>query len=304
MRRTVSAIEVAHVAKRFGRHVALRDVSLDVPEGSIFGFLGPNGAGKTTTLRGCMGLTRFDAGTARLLGLDPWHDRVELHARLGFLPSGMGVYGRMTGEEMLDYTAGLGGRSSDRRQLRTRALEAVQLANADLGRSVVDYSKGMRQKLAIVQALQHRPQLLLMDEPSEGLDPLIQHAVYDLLRELRSDHGTTILFSSHTLSEVDALCDRVAIIRQGALVVESSLDELRAQRPRIVRLATADGSIPDLGDSFTHVRRDHLGRQVFETRCSADQIIAALSAVALDDVVVEEPSLEDIFRSYYGGTEG
>lgn len=296
----MNAIRIQHVAKRFGRHVALRDVSLDVPAGSIFGFLGPNGAGKTTTLRGCMGLLRFDAGEARLLGLDPWADRVALHARVGYLPSGMGVFGRMRGIDMLDYAASLGGRAPGRTTLRDRVLGAVRLSTGDLQRPVVDYSKGMRQKLAIVQALQHRPELVLMDEPSEGLDPLIQHAVYALLRELRDD-GVTVLFSSHTLSEVEALCDRVAIIRDGALVVESSLDELRTQRPRIVRIATSSGEVPTFDARFEPLERDHLGRYVVQTRAEPDAIIAALGEAKLADVVIEEPSLEDIFRSFYQG---
>lgn len=294
----MNTIEVQHVAKRFGRHVALRDVSLDVPAGSIFGFLGPNGAGKTTTLRGCMGLMRFDSGSARLLGMDPWHDRVALHARIGYLPSGMGVFGRMRGIDMLDYAATLGGTDPGRRRLRAQVLDVVELSEADLHRPVVEYSKGMRQKVAIVQALQHAPELILMDEPSEGLDPLIQHGVYDLLRTLRDD-GATILFSSHTLSEVEALCDRVAIIRRGELVIESSLDELRMQRPRVVRIALEGGAAPQLAGAFEADGRDHLERFVFYTRATPHEIVDALAGLPLTDVVVEEPSLEDIFRSYY-----
>lgn len=298
-----SAIQIRHVAKSFGRHVALRDVSLEVPEGAIFGFLGPNGAGKTTTLRGCMGLMRFDSGEASLLGLDPWRDRVELHRSVGYLPSGMGVFGRMRGIEMLDYAAKLGGADAGRTALRGRALDAVELSAADLRRPVVDYSKGMRQKIAIVQAFQHAPRLLLMDEPSEGLDPLIQHSVYELVREL-SAGGTTVLFSSHTLSEIEALCEQVAIIRRGELVIEATLDELRAQRPRIVRIAQAEDATTQAIDDFVFVRTDHLGRAVFSTSLEPERIVAALAHLrGLTDVVIEEPSLEEIFRSYYAGSD-
>jgi ABC-2 type transport system ATP-binding protein len=296
-----SAIQIRHVAKAFGRHVALRDVSLDVPEGAIFGFLGPNGAGKTTTLRGCMGLMRFDSGEATVLGLDPWRDRVELHRDVGYLPSGMGVFGRMRGVDMLDYAARLGGRGDGRTSMRRRALDAVQLSDADLRRPVADYSKGMRQKVAIVQALQHAPRVLLMDEPSEGLDPLIQHGVYELVRELR-DGGATVLFSSHTLSEIEALCDQVAIIRRGELVIEATLDELRAKRPRVVRIEQADGATTAAIDGFDFVRVDHLGRAMFSTRLEPARIVEALGQLTgLTDLVVEEPSLEEIFRSYYAG---
>jgi ABC-2 type transport system ATP-binding protein len=293
------AIDVQHVAKSFGATEALVDVSLAVEPGAIFGFLGPNGAGKTTTLRALMGLIRFDAGEARMLGLDPWCNRVELHQHVGYLPGGMGMYAHMTGRDMLDYTASLATGAGARAPLRPIALEALELADRDLDRPVQDYSKGMRQKLAMTSAMQHDPELLLMDEPSEGLDPLVQHAVYELLRD-RAAQGRTILFSSHTLSEVEALCDRVAIIRAGRLVIEASLDELRAQRPRVVRVAVADpAALAGLDERFHRQPDDHAGRAVFEVTAPPREIVATLARLPLDDVIIEEPSLEQIFRSYY-----
>ena len=313
------AIDVQHVAKSFGSTQALVDVSLAVEAGAIFGFLGPNGAGKTTTLRGLMGLTRFDSGRARMLGLDPWRDRVELHQRVGYLPGGMGMYARMTGRDLLDYTASLARRPGHRpgaaarptsgtptstSPMRRPALDALQLSERDLDRPVRDYSKGMRQKLAMTSAMQHDPELLLMDEPSEGLDPLVQHAVYELLRA-RAAAGRTILFSSHTLSEVEALCDRVAIIRVGRLVIEASLDELRAQRPRIVRVAVSDtATLAHLDERFRRQPDDHATRAVFEVTAPPGEIVAALAPLPLTDVIIEEPSLEQIFRSYYATPTG
>lgn len=298
------AIDVVHARKRFGRVEALADITLRVPAGSVFGFLGPNGAGKTTTLRGLVGLLRFDAGTARVLGKDPWSDRVEVHEHIGYLPGDMGMYPRMRGIDVLDYAASLTRGSGRSSPLRARVLDALQLSDRDLRRPVRDYSKGMRQKVAITQAMQHDPQLLMMDEPSEGLDPLVQHAVYELVRE-RAAAGRTVLFSSHTLSEVEALCDRVAIIRAGRLVVEGPLDELRTARPRVVRVSVSDPHQLEELDQARFVRQpnDHAGRAVFHVTSPPDELIAALGALSLQDVLVEEPSLEDIFRSYYEGSD-
>ncbi|MBC7462610.1 MAG: ABC transporter ATP-binding protein [Thermoleophilia bacterium] len=297
------AIDVQHVAKRFGSTHALTDVSLQVRCGDIVGFLGSNGAGKTTALRGLMGLIRFDSGTARVLDLDPWHDRVALHTRIGYLPSGMGMYARMTGRELLDYTASLAHGSGAASPLRRTALDALEMSDTDLARPMEQYSKGMRQKVAMIQALQHDPELLMMDEPSEGLDPLVQHAVYELLRA-RAAAGRTILFSSHTLSEVEALCDRVVIVRSGVTVIDASLSELRAQRPRIVRLAVRDAgdALDHLGPAYVRQLDDHAGRAVFEVTAAPDAIVAALAHLHVTDLLIEEPDLEHIFRSYYGVT--
>lgn len=298
------AIDAQHISKSFGSVHALRDVSLNVPQGSVFGFLGPNGSGKTTMLRGLMGLMRFDGGSATLLGLDPWRDRVRLHARLGYLPSGSGVYARMTGLQMLDYVASLATGAGTKSPMRAQVLDALRLSASDLERPVHDYSKGMRQKLAIVQAMQHDPELLLMDEPSEGLDPLVQHSIYAYMTE-RALQGRTILFSSHTLSEVEALCDRVAIIRDGTLVIAATLDELRATRPRVVRIATGDPEgFAHFPTSFERQDDDHAARAVFHVRATPDEIVGALAQVHLDDLIIEEPSLDHIFRSYYASDTG
>jgi ABC-2 type transport system ATP-binding protein len=295
------AVDVRHARKRLGTVDALRDVSLSVPRGTIFGFLGPNGAGKTTLLRALVGMIRLDGGTASLLGMDPWRDGVRLHAQIGYLPSGAPSYARMRGVDALAYTASLASDASTATVLQAEILDALALTRAELQRPIRDYSKGMRQKLAITQAMQHDPQLLLLDEPSEGLDPLVQHGFSDLLRA-RADAGRTVVFSSHVLAEVEAMCEQVAIIRQGELVVESDLESLRAQRPRIVRLRVRDAAqLESLDDSFTRGPDDHAGRIVYEVTSSPDSIVAALAAVELDDLLIEEPSLEDVFRSYYSG---
>lgn len=300
----MNAIEIKGVSKTFGKFVALKDISFTIQPGVIFGFLGPNGAGKTTTLRGCMGLMKFDTGSSKMLGMDPWKDRVKLHEKVGYLPSGVGIYRNMSGYDLLNYISLLGSEENNRRSsLRDKALEAVELSHTDLNRHVSNYSKGMRQKLAFVQAVQHSPELLLMDEPSEGLDPLIQSAVYEFLREL-SNEGTTIMFSSHTLSEVEELCDQILIIRKGEVVVEASLDDLRHKRPRIVKLSSPDIELLKSSHGLSFVSKDHLGRSIFETTLQPNEIISLLAKFTLDEVIIEEISLENIFQSYYQEGQG
>lgn len=295
----MTALTAHRVSKRFGDVAALSDVTLEVPGGSIFGFLGPNGAGKTTFLRGLIGLMRFDHGDVRVLGLDPWSDRVDLHERVGYLPSAMGMYSRMSGEEVLDAAAALTSGPGRRSPLRSRLLDALELSARDLARPVSDYSKGMRQKVAITQAVQHDPQLLLMDEPSDGLDPLVQHAFADLLRE-RAAAGRTALFSSHTLSEVDAICDHVAFIRSGTLVSQSAIEDLQGRSARHLRVSVDDPrSLDTLTARLERLADDHTGRATFRSELPADELVALLATVSLRDLLVEEPTLDDLFRAYY-----
>ena len=177
-----AAIEIEALVKRYGGHVALDGVTLRVPVGTVYGFLGPNGAGKTTTMRILLGLLRADAGVARLLGHDPWSDGLQVRGRVGYLPSGAGLYRRLTGRQLLDYFSGL-----DRTPpvLRPDLCDALRLGDADLDRPVRSYSKGMRQKLGIIQALQHDPALAVLDEPTEGLDPLVQDGFVEILTARR-----------------------------------------------------------------------------------------------------------------------
>ncbi|HEX5825924.1 MAG TPA: ABC transporter ATP-binding protein, partial [Candidatus Limnocylindrales bacterium] len=190
---------------RGGGHAirALEDLTLEVREGEIFGFLGPNGAGKSTFIRLLLGFLHATSGRARVLGLDIARDSVEIRRRVGYLPGGIALYDGLTGERHLDYLAELSGRPS---VLRASLCDRLELTERTLRRPIRDYSRGMRQKIGIVQALQHDPELAILDEPSEGLDPLMQRAFYDILDE-RKAAGRTIFFSSHVLSEVERVCD-------------------------------------------------------------------------------------------------
>ncbi|MFL5679602.1 MAG: ABC transporter ATP-binding protein, partial [Chloroflexota bacterium] len=225
----MDAIETRGLTKRYGHRrrpglpggkrggktlVALDDLAINVRHGEIFGFLGPNGAGKSTTIRLLLGYLHATAGSASVLGFDAARDSVEIRRRVGYLPGGIALYDALTGERLLDYLGRLTGRPPVR---RAELLDRLELSEASLRRPVRDYSRGMRQKIGIVQALQHDPELAILDEPTEGLDPLMQRAFYEILEELRAS-GRTIFFSSHVLSEVERVCDRVAIIRGGRLV--------------------------------------------------------------------------------------
>src|SRR3954447_11354775 len=213
---------------------ALDDLTIGVVEGEIFGFLGPNGAGKSTTIRLLLGFLHPTAGSGRVLGLDIVRDSVAIRRRTGYLPGGIALYDSLTGEALLDYLA----RLSDRPPVRRADLcDRLELSRQTLRRKVRDYSRGMRQKIGIVQALQHDPELAILDEPSEGLDPLMQRAFYDILDRLKAA-GRTVFFSSHVLSEVERVCDRVAIIRRGRLVAVEDVASMlaRARRQGVLRV--------------------------------------------------------------------
>lgn len=298
MRTPEAVIEAAGLTKYYGRRRGIEDVTLSVPAGEIFGFLGPNGAGKTTTIRVLLGFIRAQKGGARVLGRPP---RQTDRSRLGVVPGELSLFERMTGAHLLDYLESLTGRPAIRRDA---LLERFALSRADLGRPIRHYSRGMKQKLGIVQALQHDPELLIMDEPTEGLDPLMQQEFYSLLGELRAQ-GRTVFVSSHILYEVERTCDRVAIIREGRLVATERIDAVRQRLVRRVEVHFAGASeaaafAPPAGVTVDHREGSHVSMRVPLEHVNA--VMRALAARALTDVVWERPSLEDIFLAYYRET--
>jgi beta-exotoxin I transport system ATP-binding protein len=302
----VSAIATVGLTKRYGGGlqlpgqsdrdvVALDDLTIEVRSGETFGFLGPNGAGKTTLIRLLLGFLHPTTGSARVLDLDVARAGVAIRGRVGYLPGGIALYDALSGTELLDYLGSFYGRPP---ALRGRLLDGLQLAARDLRRPIRDYSRGMRQKLGIVQALQHDPELAILDEPSEGLDPLMQIAFYAIVDELRTA-GRTIFFSSHVLSEVERLCDRVAIIRAGRLVALEEIDSLLARRRRSVEMRLA-GPAPDLTDvpgvSDVRVTGNRLSCAI------AGDMAAFLEAIAgapITDLTIEPARLEDAFLELY-----
>jgi beta-exotoxin I transport system ATP-binding protein len=275
--------------------VALSDLTIDVRAGEIFGFLGPNGAGKSTTIRILLGFLHPSAGSARVLGHDVVTDGLAIRGRTGYLPGGIALYDTMSGADLLDYLARLYGRPAP---LRAELVERLELSAADLRRPVRDYSRGMRQKVGIIQALQHDPELAILDEPTEGLDPLMQHAFYGLLEDRRRA-GRTVFFSSHVLSEVERVCDRVAIIREGRLVAAASVEQLLARRRRHVELRF-EGPAPSLdgvpGISVTDVRP---GLVLADLEGDVAPFLAALQGIAVRDLLIEPARLEEAFLEYY-----
>ncbi len=235
-----AAVELAGLRKRFGDKVAVDNLWLTVPRGSFFGLVGPNGAGKTTTLRMLTGLLRPDGGLVRVAGADVWPDPTLAKVRLGLVPDGLTVFERLTGAEMLVYAGLLRGLPEDEAQSRSRGLlDALGLAD-DADALIVDYSHGMRKKVVLASALIHRPDVLVLDEPFEGIDPVSSAAIRDVLHRYR-DHGGTVLFSSHVMEVVERLCDHVAIIAQGRILASGPLGSLPAGRLEDVFLHVVGG---------------------------------------------------------------
>jgi ABC-2 type transport system ATP-binding protein len=297
METTSAAISTQRLTKHYGKVAALTDLTLEVRAGEIFGFLGPNGAGKSTMIRTLLGFLHATGGSACVLGLDVASESVDIRRRVGYLPGGIDLYETLTGNALLDYLADLSGRPPSRRD---ELCERMQLDASVLKRKVRDYSRGMRQKIGVVQALQHDPELAILDEPTEGLDPLMQQAFYALLDDLRAE-GRTIFFSSHVLSEVERVCDRVAIIRAGRLMALHDVDELLARRKRHVQLRWR-GAAPDLS-AIPGLADITLNGDRITATLEGDvaPFVRAIASSSLEDLTIEPARLEEAFLEYYAG---
>jgi beta-exotoxin I transport system ATP-binding protein len=292
-------IETHRLTRSFGAHRGIIDVDLQVEPGQIFGFLGPNGAGKSTTIRILMGLYHASSGTAQVLGLDPLRDAVELHRRTGYLPGELALYPRVTGREILDRF----GSARGLRDMRYRD-ELIERFGAEVDRPTQTLSKGNKQKLGIVLAFMHRPELLVLDEATSGLDPLLQQEFITLLRETAAD-GRTVFLSSHDLDEVQRVVHRLAIIREGRIVVADTVDGLRRHAPRTIEL-TFDRDV----DTTTLTQLD--GVQVSGTDprhvllTITGPVAPVLRAIApLDpiDLLARPADLDELFLDYYRSTD-
>jgi ABC-2 type transport system ATP-binding protein len=294
-----AVISIRGLTKRYGRLTAVRDLALDVNEGEVFGFLGLNGAGKTTTIRILLDLLRPNAGTALVLGHDCQRESVPVRSLIGYLPGEVGLYGDMTGAEVLELLGRLqaGGVSP---QYRRQLQERLDLSNAELRRKLREYSTGMKRKLCLIQAFQGDPQLLILDEPTEGLDPLMQESFYDLLSEVRH-RGRTVFMSSHVLSEVVRVCGRIGLIRKGELALLSSVEDLHRMAQRKVRIAfSADVAARPEGLPAGYEIVDITPRAwIFKVRGMLGPLFAALAGLPVLDVDVEEARLEEVLIRYY-----
>jgi ABC-2 type transport system ATP-binding protein len=298
----VHAITTTALTKHYGRRPpirALESLDITVRDGEIFGFLGPNGAGKSTTIRLLLGYLHPTSGTGTLLGLDCVRDTVAIRRRIGYLPGGIALYDSLTGERLLDYLGALTGRPLVR---RAELCDRLELSPRTLRRLVRDYSRGMRQKIGIVQALQHDPELAILDEPTEGLDPLMQRAFYAILDDLKAA-GRTVFFSSHVLSEVERVCDRVAIIRQGRLVAVEEVGDLLARHKRHV-VMRLDGPPPRL-DGVAGVSDVETvdARVTCHVEGDIRPFLAAVAGAAIVDLEIAPARLEDAFLELYEEAE-
>lgn len=289
-----NAIEVAGLLKSFGQTHALSGLNLTVRTGEVHGFLGPNGAGKTTTIRILLGLLRPDAGEARLLGGDPWREAVELHRRLAYVPGDVTLWPNLTGGEVIDLLGRLRGRTDPRR--RAALLERFALDPRKKARA---YSKGNRQKVALVAALASDVELLILDEPTAGLDPLMEAVFRECIAEERRN-GRTVLLSSHILAEVEALCDRVTIIRDGRAVESGTLAELRHLTRTSIDavLASPPSGLAEL--TGVHDLRVDGDRVRFAVDSEAlDRAFRILTDTGLRTLISRPPTLEELFMRHY-----
>src|SRR5262245_20572165 len=291
----VAAISIARLVKTFGSTKALDGLDLVVETGEVHGFLGPNGAGKTTTIRVLLGLLRADSGEVMLLGGDPWHDAVALHRRLAYVPGEVTLWPKLSGGEVIDLMGRLRGDLDPAR--RDALIERFELDPTKKART---YSKGNRQKVGLVAALASSAELLILDEPTSGLDPLMAAVFQDCIREVKAE-GRTVLLSSHILAEVEALCDRVSIIRLGRTEQSGTLDELRGMT-RTSIIAEVLHSVDDL-DALPGVHGlDVDGRRVrFDV--DNDQLEGAvrrLAELGVRSLVSHPPTLEELFLRHYG----
>ncbi|XGI84445.1 ABC transporter ATP-binding protein [Halorutilales archaeon Cl-col2-1] len=293
-------IRVEGLTKYYGDVKGVESLSFEVRKGEIFGFLGPNGAGKSTAIRTLLGFLKPTSGEASLLGHDAF-DRRELREAkksIGHVPGSLGFYEKLTGRDLLDYYGDLKG--DDRRG------EILDLFSFPLDRRIKEYSRGNRQKLALVQAFMHDPDLVVMDEPTAGLDPLMQNSLYDFL-ESEVEDGLSVFFSSHILSEVRRICDRVAIIRKGEVVALEEIETLLRKSGKVVRLRLRDSATPEEVVSglqgATNPSVDDEGYTEFVLTGEYDSLVDRLSEYEIDDIEIREASLDDVFMHFYTDTE-
>jgi ABC-2 type transport system ATP-binding protein len=291
----VAVIEAEQLTKYYGKSRGIEGLDLTVNEGEIFGFLGPNGAGKTTTIRTLLGLIFPTGGRATVFGLDVVTESVAIRARTGYIPGDTNFYPKMTGRETLKYFAAF--RPSTPPILRD---ELVRRFDLDLSKRCKDYSRGNRQKLAIILAVMHDPDLLVLDEPTLGLDPIMQKEFYALLNEFKQ-RGKTVLLSSHILGDVDKTCERVGIIKAGRLAAVEQVSQLESKKVHHITAVFSDRFDPKEFD-LPGVTIEHQDERYLElkARGEIDPVIKALAAHSLIDLDFEHATLEEVFLEFYG----
>jgi ABC-2 type transport system ATP-binding protein len=287
-------LEIKSLTKRYGSVCGVKNISFDIEQGEIFGYLGPNGSGKTTTIRIFLDFIRASAGRARLFGLDSHVHSSKIKSMIGYVPGEYGIYEEMRGFEYLQFFGALRGHRKP--PLRDRLIEIFSL---DISKRIKSYSHGTKQKLAVVQAFMHDPELLILDEPTIGLDPLMQQRFYELLLEMKN-RGKTIFLSSHILSEVEKVCDRVGILREGKLVAIHEISEIKQFRLKSIEISfkqEVEKSIFKL-DGVRKVEKDGNTIQLW-VDSNINSILRTISEYPVENMSFRDASLEDIFMEYY-----
>ncbi len=293
-----AAISVEGLTKRYGKLTAVSNLSLQVNAGEILGFLGLNGAGKTTTIRILLDLLRPSTGRVLIFGHDCQGDGLEARSEVGYLPGEMGLYPDLTGRELLDFLGGLN-RKRINLEYRRELQERLKLPDSDLRRKLREYSTGMKRKLGLIQAFQAEPRLLILDEPTEGLDPLIQESFYELLLDCRQ-RGRTVFMSSHVLSEVERVCDRIALLRKGKLVLLRSVEEARGLAPRkVIVVFSADVRSPESFPAGVEAGRLEARTWTLGVQGELGPLVGMLAGLPVKDMQVGEARLEDVLVAYY-----
>ena len=291
-------ISIQGITKRYGSIQAVNDLHLEVFAGETFGFLGLNGAGKTTTIRILLDLLRPTQGNASILGHDCQSEGLQARSRTGYLPGEMGVYADMTGLEVLDLLAGLSGQAVNPKY-RGELQERLEFPNSDVRRKLREYSTGMKRKLGLIQAFQADPLLLILDEPTEGLDPLMQESFYGLVADV-TRRRRTVFMSSHVLSEVDRVCDRIALLRKGELVLLSTVGEIRNLAARQVRVFFDGEVTPPAGlPAGSEIMESAAGMWNLKVRGELGPLLQFMVGLPIKDLQVAEPRLEDVVLKYY-----
>ena len=294
----MNVIEITRQSKSYGKARGIENVSFEVYEGEIFGFIGPNGAGKSTAIRTLLNFLYPSSGSAKILGMDIVKDAKKIRQSIGYLPSEVHYYDDMKVEELFRFSAGF------YKDLALKnAMKLAERFQLDTSRKIEDLSFGNKKKVGIIQALMHHPRLLILDEPTAGLDPLMQSIFFEVLKELQAE-GTTIFFSSHYLSEVQKLCNRVAIIKEGRIIKIENMDDMHANHFKKVHLHFRNKEENTI--RIEGVLQEHITDTTYEFIYNGNtkDLLDQLHDVPFDDVTIAEPTLEEVFMHYYESKEG
>lgn len=291
-------VEIKELTKYYGKHRGIENVSFNIEKSEIFGFIGPNGAGKSTTIRSILGLIRPNSGEAKIFGMDCIKKAPEIAKQIGYLPSEVFYYDGMKVKDLLNYSA-----SFYKKDCKKRILELSNIMNLDLNKKIEDLSFGNKKKVGIVQGLLHSPKLIILDEPTSGLDPLMQQTFFELLEE-ENKKGVTIFMSSHILNEVQRLCGRIAIIKNGKIIKTEKISELQGNNYKKIKLKTIS-PLPNELVSSSNITNlsENKNNYNFIYNGDINFLISQLSKIKIKNVVIDEPDLEEIFMHYYSDKE-